>query len=128
VKLLLDTHTLIWWLNENPRLSALAKSAISDPNNTVHVSVATAWELSIKVGLGKLPEADEIVAKFELALADEGFSLLAISVTHVRSAGTMQSPHRDPFDRLLAAQANLEDMTLVSSDAKMATLGAPLLW
>lgn len=128
MKLLLDTHTLIWWLNENPRLSAAAKSAISAPSNTVHISVATAWELAIKVGLGKLPEANEILAKFELALADEGFSLLAISVAHVRSAGSMQAPHRDPFDRLLAAQAIIEDMTLVSSDGKMATLGAPLLW
>jgi PIN domain nuclease of toxin-antitoxin system len=128
VKLLLDTHTLIWWLEESQRLSAFAKSAISDPANTVHVSVATAWELAIKVGLGKLPEAAELVAAFETVLDGEGFSLLAITVPQVRRAGAIQSAHRDPFDRLLAAQAAEEAMTLVSSDGKMSGLGAPVLW
>jgi PIN domain nuclease of toxin-antitoxin system len=127
VKLLLDTHTLIWWLEESPR-SASASAAINDPANQVYVSVATAWELAIKVGLGKLPEAAEIVSNFETAIDDEGFALLPITVPHVRRAGAIQSLNRDPFDRLLAAQAADEAMTLVSSDGKMAGLGAAILW
>jgi PIN domain nuclease of toxin-antitoxin system len=98
------------------------------PGNMVHVSVATAWEIAIKVGNGKLPEASEILANFENAVGDEGFVLLPISIPHVRAAGLLQSPHRDPFDRLLAAQAITEGLTLVTADAKLAGLGAPILW
>ena len=94
----------------------------------VHVSVATAWEIAIKVGQGKLQEAAGILARFEEAVHDEGFELLPIAVTHVRAAGLMKSAHRDPFDRLLAAQALAEGLTLVTADAKLAALGAPVVW
>jgi len=94
----------------------------------VHVSVASAWEIAIKVGQGRLPEASEILANFEAALQAEGFALLAITVAHARTAGLLASEHRDPFDRLLASQAIVEGLTLVTADPKLHSLGAPCLW
>ena len=90
--------------------------------------MATAWEMAIKVGIGKWPEAAALVDDFEAKSALPGFRLLPISVPHVRAAGLMQSPHRDPFDRLLTALAQIEGLTLVTADAKLASLSAPTLW
>ena len=90
--------------------------------------MATAWEMAIKVGIGKWPEAAALVDDFEAKIALPGFRLLPISVPHVRAAGLMQSPHRDPFDRLLAAQAMTEGLTLVTADTRLAALGAAVLW
>jgi PIN domain nuclease of toxin-antitoxin system len=128
VKLLLDTHALAWWFERDGRLSAHASVVIADPASSVYVSVATAWEIAIKVGLGKWPEAVPLLSQFEIELSREGFVLLPIDVRDVRAAGLIQSPHRDPFDRLLAAQAICHGMTLVSNDRKMAALGAQIIW
>lgn len=128
MRLLVDTHVFIWWKSESPRLTRLAREALTREDATVFVSVASAWEMAIKVGSGKLPEAKELLANFETAVTEEGFELLEIQLPHVRLAGLMPSPHRDPFDRLLAAQASIEGLTLVSSDAKIAELGAAVLW
>jgi PIN domain nuclease of toxin-antitoxin system len=128
VKLLIDTHAFIWWLAESPRLSITAQLAIRATENAIYVSVATAWEIAIKVGQGKLPEAAEIMAEFEAAIANEGFALLPITVPHVRAAGAIQSTNRDPFDRLLVAQALIEGMTLVSIDGKISNRGVPVIW
>ena len=128
MKFLLDTHTLVWWIKGSSRLSKSARQAISADDVDVYVSIASAWEIAIKVGAGKWNDAKELVEQFETALADEGFLLLPISLSHVRVAGLMTSPHRDPFDRLLAAQATIEGLTLVTADLKLAGLGAPVLW
>jgi len=128
LNLLLNTHAFIWWLDESARLSAAARSSIGDRGSMVHVSVASAWEIAIKVGQGRLPEASEILANFEAALQAEGFALLAITVAHARTAGLLASEHRDPFDRLLASQAIVEGLTLVTADPKLHSLGAPCLW
>lgn len=128
MRLLLDTHTLFWWLVEKQRLSTVALAAIAAPENEVLVSVATAWEMAIKVGLGKWPEAANLVEHFESEVAAESFRIVAIRIDHARFAGLMTAAHRDPFDRLLAAQAIVEGLTLVTSDAKMTGLGAPVLW
>lgn len=106
--LLLDTHALIWWLRQDPKLSPTARGLIASRGTPVRVSLVTAWEVAIKVGLGKWPEARDLLTNFETAIIGEGFMLLPISVAHVRASGLMQSPHRDPFDRLLAAQAQIE--------------------
>ena len=106
----------------------VARAALSDPNSAVHVSVATAWEIAIKVGTGKMPEAAGLLARFEQAVHQEGFSLLPIAVAHVRRAGLLPGPHRDPFDRLLAAQAIEEGLQLATVDAKLSGLGASILW
>ena len=126
--LLLDTHTLVWWIQLNPRLSSNAHSAISAKSARVVVSPVSAWEIAIKVGAAKWPDAEDLLKEFETAIADEGFTLLPITVPHVRLAGLLVSPHRDPFDRLLAAQAMIEGLTPVTSDSRMAPLGAAVLW
>ena len=128
MRVLLDTHIFYWWMAEKVRLSNLAHSAISDVEVEVYVSVASAWEMAIKVGAGKWPEAVDLVDRFEYHVGTESFRILPISVPHVRAAGLLISPHRDPFDRLLAAQAMTEGLTLVTADQKLAGLGAPVLW
>jgi PIN domain nuclease of toxin-antitoxin system len=103
--------------------------ALSGDPDTVHVSVVTAWEIAIKVGQGKWPEARWLIDNFEREMAAEGFRLLPIEVSHVRAAGLMQAAHRDPFDRLLAAQAVAEDLTILTSDHRaLAQLGPACLW
>ena len=128
MNLLLDTHTLFWWQIKSGQLAQNAADAIKDRNNEVVVSVVTAWEIAIKVGLGKWPEAEDLIKDFEGILQRAQFSLLLPSVTHVRQAGLMVANHRDPFDRLLAAQASIEGLSLVTADARLAALGAPVLW
>ena len=126
--LLLDTQAFVWWIEADRRLSAAARDAIASESAIVHVSVATAWEIAIKVGLGKWPEAEALLARFEEALADEAFELLSITIADVRMAGLMQTPHRDPFDRLIAAQAIKRNFKLVTSDSKLSGLGATVIW
>ena len=92
------------------------------------VSVASAWEIAIKVGLGKWPEARDLLLDFERHMDDAGFEMLPIMVAHVRAAGLMAATHRDPFDRLLAAQATIEGLVLVTADPSVTTLGAAHLW
>ena len=128
MRLLLDTHTVFWWLVDKDQLSPIAHAAIEAENNAVYVSVASAWEMAIKVGLRKWPEAAGLVGVFEFEIAEADFRILPISVEHVRSAGLMQAAHRDPFDRLLAAQARIEELTLVTTDAKLQGLGANWIW
>jgi PIN domain nuclease of toxin-antitoxin system len=128
VKLLLDTHVLAWAVLEPDKLSPAAQAALVDDVNTVLISVVSAWEVAIKVGLGKWPAAEQLLNSFEVELDEAGFELLPITVGQVRTAGLMQSSHRDPFDRLLAAHALTEGLTLVTADEKVARLGAPVLW
>jgi PIN domain nuclease of toxin-antitoxin system len=103
MKLLLDTHTLVWWLNNNSKLSSAARAAIADPQNEIFVSAATAWELGTKVRLGRWPDAERLVAEFHPLLAAEDFELLAIETKHGLLAGGLLGDHGDPFDRMLVA-------------------------
>jgi PIN domain nuclease of toxin-antitoxin system len=128
MKLLVDTHVLFWALSERSKLSAVAAIAIASRDNEVYVSVASAWELAIKVGLGKWPEAKSLIDDFDSEIARVNFRLLPILVVHARSAGFLESPHKDPFDRLLVAQAISEGLMLVTSDAKLAGMGAAVVW
>ena len=117
LRLLLDTHALIWWLAGDEALSRRARDAIADETNTVAVSAASAMEVATKFRLGKLPDAALLAQEFEAVVAEQGFDELAISVHHARLAGEMNIAHKDPFDRLLIAQALAEDMVLVSNEA-----------
>jgi PIN domain nuclease of toxin-antitoxin system len=128
VRLLLDTSTLFWWLSEEARLSPPALGAISSKSNACYISVGTAWEVAIKVGVGKWPEARTLLDDFEGVIRSQGLQLLPITVAHARDAGLMGSHHRDPFDRLLAAQAIREALTIVSPDTAFRDLGASCLW
>ena len=124
MRLLLDTHALYWWLEDQQRLSPNARGAIGAVDSEVYVSIASAWEMAIKVGAGKWAAAALFVDNFGDQAAAEDFRILAISLAHVRAAGLMQSHHRDPFDRLLVAQAQIEGLSPVTADPKLTGLGA----
>jgi PIN domain nuclease of toxin-antitoxin system len=118
LNLLLDTHAVVWELLSTTHLSISARDAIVAPNTQVMVSVAPIWEIAIKVGLGKWPEAAPLLAEIEARLAGVSFTILPISIAHVRTVGLMTSTHRDPLDRLLAAQASVEALTMVTMTIK----------
>ena len=124
MQLLLDTHAFLWWLAGDPALSASAKKAISNENNTVFVSAASAWEITTKHRLGKLPNAAPVAADIGGAIADQSFVALPISVRHGQAAGNLPGPHRDPFDRMLIAQARAEHLALLTRDKAIIAYGA----
>ncbi|MCS5693560.1 type II toxin-antitoxin system VapC family toxin [Cyanobium sp. FGCU-6] len=126
--LLLDTHALLWWLVEPEKLSSLAYSAVNDPAASIFVSAATGWELATKVRLGKLPGAEQLLQDLPSLLRHQGFQPLAVQLHHGVHAGGYRQAHRDPFDRLLAAQAELEGLQLVSLDPALASFPCRLLW
>ena len=126
--LLLDTHALLWWLAEPEKLSKPAQAAIGDPAATVFVSAASGWELATKVRLGKLPGAEGLLQDLPSLLQNQGFQPLAVQLRHGVHAGRYTQAHRDPFDRLLAAQAELEGLQLVSLDPALASFPCRLLW
>jgi len=128
VRLLLDTHALIWWLAGDDALSVRARAAIGHEENSVAVSAASAMEISTKFRIGKLPDAALLAHDFEAIIAEQGFAELAISVRHARIAGEMNIAHKDPFDRLLIAQARVEDMALVSNETLFDGFAVQRLW
>jgi PIN domain nuclease of toxin-antitoxin system len=116
MRLLLDTHALVWWLMDDVSLSSTARRLVGNPSNSVLVSAASAWEIATKVRLGKLPSAEELAGDFTAFLVRERFEQLAISAEHAIRAGLLPGPHRDPFDRMLAAQCLAENVPIVSRD------------
>jgi PIN domain nuclease of toxin-antitoxin system len=128
LRLLLDTHALIWWLAGDSALSDRARAAIADEVNSVAVSAASAMEVGTKFRIGKLAGAALLAQEFEDVVAAQGFGELAISVHHARLAGEMNIRHKDPFDRLLIAQAQAEDMVLVSNEVLFDTFAVQRLW
>jgi PIN domain nuclease of toxin-antitoxin system len=115
VRLLLDTHALLWWLADDARLAAVEREAIRNPKNEVYLSAASVWEIVIKQGLGRLKVPEPV----SVAAARLGFRPLPITFEHVEATGLLPSLHRDPFDRLLVAQAKVESLTLVTRDPSM---------
>ena len=128
MKLLLDTHAFLWWLTEAAPLSMPARAAIGDPGNEVFVSASTAWEITTKVRIGKLPEAASVAADLEAEVIALGFKPLAVTFAHGQAAGNLPGAHRDTFDRMLIAQALLDDMTLVSNELVFDAFGVRRLW
>lgn len=118
-RLLLDTHVLLWWLADDPQLGDVARAAIADPRNQVFVSAATPWEIAIKIQLGKLQAPMDM----ESLIESEGFLPLPISLFHGQQAGHLPSLHRDPFDRMLIAQASAEGLVLVTNDDQIVRYG-----
>lgn len=123
MNLLLDTHVLLWWLDDNPALSSKAKAAIADGTNLVFVSAAVIWEIRIKQSLGKL----EIPSNFRQVLNRQPFDKLDITVEHAHAVGDLPPYHRDPFDRMLVAQAKVEGLTLVTRDEHLRKYKVPLI-
>lgn len=128
LRLLLDTHALLWWLAGDARLSPAARTAVADEANPVFVSAASVWEIATKHRLGKLPDADALAADVAGAVAAQGFRPLAIGLADAARAGRLPGPHRDPFDRMLIAQATLHDLTLVSLETPFDAYGVRRLW
>ncbi len=126
--LLLDTHALLWWLAGDDALSASARAAITDESNAVFVSAASLWEITTKHRLGKLFVAAAILSDLSGAVADQGFIGLPISLRHGQRAGGLPGPHRDPFDRMLIAQAILDNLVLVSNERPFDAYGVGRLW
>jgi PIN domain nuclease of toxin-antitoxin system len=124
LKLLLDTQAFLWWMSGSSRLPHGAKEAISDPTNQVLFSVASAWEISIKRALGKLQAPEDLAG----AIETESFDLLGIEFSHIAALDRLEHHHRDPFDRMLIAQSQVERATLVSGDAIFQRYGADILW
>ncbi len=128
MRLLLDTHALLWWLDGDRRLSRKARTAITAESNSVIVSAASAWEITTKARLGKLPGAIDVAADVAGCVAGQGFSTLDITILHAQRAGRLPGDHRDPFDRMLIAQAQIEDLSLVSDDRVFDTYGVTRFW
>lgn len=127
MKLLLDTHVLLWWLLDNTRLRRPARDAIADAANRVYVSVVNVWEIAIKVGLGKLPVPPNVATWLPAQLQQQQLTVLPITVEHALGVEHLPGHHNDPFDRLLIAQAVAEGLTIVTSDPAFARYGVPLI-
>jgi PIN domain nuclease of toxin-antitoxin system len=127
LRLLLDTHALLWWLSADSALPQAMRRLIGR-SGEVTVSAASAWEIGTKFRLGRLPTAAELVGDFEGYLARERFQSLPISAAHGVRAGLLPGPHRDPFDRMLAAQAQLEGFSIVSNDEVFDNYGVRRIW
>ncbi len=128
MNLLLDTHALIWWLDDDNRLSRKARAAIANSDVQVFVSAVSAWEMSTKVRLGKLRDPTDAVSRLSGIVTEQGMSELPISIEHAVHAGRLGGKHRDPFDRMLIAQSQLEDLAVVTTDPVFATYDVPVVW
>jgi PIN domain nuclease of toxin-antitoxin system len=124
VKLLLDTHAALWWLADDPRLGADAARQLGDDSNRVLLSSAVVWEVAVKRSLGKLQAPPDLAS----TLIGAGVQPLAITLDHAAAVESLPWHHRDPFDRMLVAQAVAEDASLVSDDERLQRYDVPLVW
>lgn len=128
MRALLDTHALLWWLSDDPALTRSARKIIAETANTLIVSAASAWEISTKVRLGKLPTAADLASDFSGSMEREGFQLLGISADHGIRAGFLPGPHKDPFDRMLIAQAQAESLPIITNESVFEAYGVRRIW
>ncbi len=123
-RLLVDTHALLWWLTADPALSPAAREALAEPANEPLVSAASVWEIAIKRSLGKLTAPDGLPDR----IAEEGFAWLPISALHAWRVRDLPAHHRDPFDRMLVAQALVERLPIITTDARFIDYGVEVRW
>lgn len=128
MKLLFDTHALIWFAEDRPELSEAVRAALADSSDDVFCSVASIWEMAIKLSLGKLKMAVRLEGPFERLLERHGFRLIAVEYLHAARVAALPWHHRDPFDRLLVAQALVEGMALLSHDGQLDAYGIKRIW
>jgi PIN domain nuclease of toxin-antitoxin system len=128
VRLLLDTHAFLWFITNDQRLSATATALIADPNNEILVSPASYWETAIKISIGKYPLSTPYETFITQGIHGNGFKILPIEPKHTAVLTTMPFHHRDPFDRLLVAQAHVERIAVVSNDAILDRYGVNRVW
>jgi PIN domain nuclease of toxin-antitoxin system len=125
---LLDSHVLLWWWFDPDRLTPQVRSLLIDSTTTAFVSAASIWELGLKHHQGRLPELGHAIRDLRSLLQADGFQPLPISIAHGLRAGGYSQPHRDPFDRMLAAQAELEGLVLITADAQLSAFPCQILW
>ena len=128
MRFLLDTHALLWWLTDDPKLSPPAKETIADEANEILVSAASAWEIATKYRLGKLGLAADAVSRFGELIAADGFEHLPVTYLHALKAAGYELDYRDLFGRMLAAQSALESASLITCNAAFEAFGAEVLW
>ena len=128
MKLLLDTHAFLWWVDGTRAIGRRARAAVSDPDNEVLFSIASCWELAIKLSLGKLRLTQSLDRFIPEQLTHNGFSLLDVELRHVVRVADLPFRHRDPFDRLLVAQALEDELAVVSADRVFRKYGVTTLW
>ena len=128
MRFLLDTHALLWWWTDDPQLSAEARQLIHDEANIILVSAVSAWEIATKHRLGKLPMAAAALPRFHELIELDAFEHLPVTYLHALRAGSFQVEHRDPFDRMLAAQSALEDARLISCDPAFSLFDTKVVW
>jgi PIN domain nuclease of toxin-antitoxin system len=128
VRLLLDTHALIWALLGSGELTDRVRRMLGDPSNEIYVSAASAWEIAVKHRIGKLPEARDVALHLAAHIRKARFASLPISLDHALAAGALAGPHKDPFDRMLIAQARLEDLAVVTTDPVFRAYKARIVW
>jgi PIN domain nuclease of toxin-antitoxin system len=128
VRLLLDTHALLWWFSDDPALPASTRKLIVQPDSSIFVSAASAWEIATKFRLGRLPSASDLIQDFGGYLEREKFLGLPVTYDHGVRAGMLPGPHRDPFDRMLIAQAEVEKLFIVSNEKIFDQYGVGRVW
>ncbi len=128
IAVLLDTHALLWWWAKDSRLPVAASHVIAAEENEIFVSAASIWEIATKYRIGKLPEAGRLLPGIDQHIGRSRFNELPISFAHAELAGTMSGAHRDPFDRMLIAQARLEAFTIISGDKTFGDFAVPIIW
>jgi len=128
MRVLLDTHAFLWWLDGDRRLSTRARRTVGNEDNTVLVSAASAWEIATKFRIGKLPGAAEVATDISGCIIRQNFEMFDITVLHAQRASGLPGPHRDPFDRMLAAQAQIEDLPIITNDLVFDDYGVSRIW
>jgi len=128
MRVLLDTHAFLWWTTNNPRLSDRARQMIADPDNSIYVSAASAWEIATKQRIGKLKGVPGATTRFSELVAADGFDHLPITHLHALRSGGFKVAHRDPFDRMLAAQSEIERLPLLTCDPAFEQFGIETDW
>ena len=128
MRVLLDTHAFLWWISDSEKLSTAAFDAIKDESNDIAVSAASAWEIATKFRIGKLPGCEAVALDIAGHIRSQGFEELAIGVADAERAGRLPSPHRDPFDRMLAAQALARELPFISADPAFDGFDIIRLW
>ncbi|NPV53382.1 MAG: type II toxin-antitoxin system VapC family toxin [Firmicutes bacterium] len=128
MKALLDTHTFLWWITDDPRLSLHARKVISDGENELFFSAASGWEIAIKARLGKLHLTDELESFIPAQLSANAISILPVYLSHTLHVYSLPYHHRDPFDRLLVAQAQVENLPILTADPQISLYTVEVIW
>jgi PIN domain nuclease of toxin-antitoxin system len=128
LRALLDTHAFLWWYVTDRKMSSRAREFIADDRNELFLSAASVWEIATKFRIGKLPDAADFVSDFADVMQKQGIGGLDVSVAHAHRAGLLPEPIRDPFDRMIIAQAQAEDLTLVSNERAFDAYGIRRVW